>query len=1039
MRNQNRTCLRWLAPFLLLLAALPWHAALAGTSAIINNSTSSITCPFSGLCTMTPTTCAAASTCSVSGGGFAVLQANPAGTSVLWTGTVPGCNNVVSDFCNPDLSVSGAITVSTLRTVTLTQSSSSLNEGATPTVTYTATLSGTTTLNVTVNLAFSGTATNVSDYTRSGTSIVIPAGSTTGTVTATVVNDTTDEPNETIVVDISGVTNANENGTQQVTATINDNDNPVNVTLGLSGSPLAEAGGVATVTATLSAVSGFDVTVNLGFTGTAANPADYSRSGTSITILAGATTGTVTLTGVNDTIDEANETVIVDITTVTNGTESGMQQVTATITDDDPPPAATLSLSGSPFAENGGVATVTATLANASSSTVTVNLGFTGTAANPADYTRSGTSIAIPAGSLTGSITLTGVNDVTDEPAETVIVDITTVTNGTESGTQQVTASITDDDPPPTVTLSLAGSPFAENGGTATVTATLSPASANSVTVNLGFSGTAANPADFTPSATSITIAAGATTGSITLTGANDAIDEPAETVIVDITTVTNGTESGTQQVTANITDDDPAPVATIADAGSTPEGGTLNYVVTLDRQSSSNLAINLTYGGSATAPDYSGNVATLTINALSTTGTVSLVTVNDGVYEGDETATVTIAAGTGYTVGATPTGTGTLIETSPIPQAIINFIATPAAPTYSPGGTFAVSATGGGSGNPVVFASTTTGVCTVSGSTVTIVTAGTCSLTADQAGNASYAAAPQVTLDVTIAQAAQAITNFIATPAAPTYAPGGTFSVSATAGASTSPVVFASTTPAICSVAGSTVTTLGAGTCSLTADQAADINYTAAPQVTLDVTIAQSAQAITNFIATPAAPTYAPGGTFSVSATAGASTSPVVFAVTTPAFCSIVGSTVTMLGAGTCSLTADQAGDANYLDAPQVTLDVTIAQASQAITNFIATPAAPTFAPGGTFAVSATAGASTSAVTFATTTPAICSVSGSTVTMLGAGTCTLTADQAGDTNYTAAPQLSIDVTIGQAAQAITNFIATPAAPTLSPGGTFAE
>ena len=65
------------------------------------------------------------------------------------------------------------------------------------------------------------------------------------------------------------------------------------------------------------------------------------------------------------------------------------------------------------------------------------------------------------------------------------------MTNGTEDGVQQVTATITDDDAAPTVVLSLAGTPLAEAGGVATVTATLSAVSGQDVTVDLGFSGTA--------------------------------------------------------------------------------------------------------------------------------------------------------------------------------------------------------------------------------------------------------------------------------------------------------------------------------------------------------------------------------------------------------------------------------------------------------------------------------------------------------------------------------------------------------------------
>ena len=82
-----------------------------------------------------------------------------------------------------------------------------------------------------------------------------------------------------------------------------------------------------------------------------------------------------------------------------------------------------------------------------------------------------------------------------------------------------------------------------------------------------------------------------------------------------------------------------------------------------------------------------------------------------------------------------------------------IAFTSTPAGPYYS-GGTYAVSATGGASGNPVTFsidAASTPGACAVSGSTVTFTGPGTCIVDADQAGNASYSAAPQVQQTITV------------------------------------------------------------------------------------------------------------------------------------------------------------------------------------------------------------------------------------------------------------------------------------------------
>lgn len=109
---------------------------------------------------------------------------------------------------------------------------------------------------------------------------------------------------------------------------------PPLVSLSLAGSPLAEAGGAATVTATLSAAARVPVTVNLTFSGTATWTDDYTAA-MSITIPAGATSGSLTLTAVPDTVEKFDETIVVDIDAVENGTEDGTQQVTATITNDD--------------------------------------------------------------------------------------------------------------------------------------------------------------------------------------------------------------------------------------------------------------------------------------------------------------------------------------------------------------------------------------------------------------------------------------------------------------------------------------------------------------------------------------------------------------------------------------------------------------------------------------------------------------------------------------------------------------------------------
>src|SRR5207253_3602918 len=115
------------------------------------------------------------------------------------------------------------------------------------------------------------------------------------------------------------------------------------------------------------------------------------------------------------------------------------------------------------------------------------------------DYTRSGTSIVIPAGSSSGSITLTAVQDALDETDETIVVDISSVTNGTESGTQQVTAIIADDDGP---SLSISNVTVTEGNTGQTVnanfTVTLSAASPQIVSVDYATAdGTATAGSDY--------------------------------------------------------------------------------------------------------------------------------------------------------------------------------------------------------------------------------------------------------------------------------------------------------------------------------------------------------------------------------------------------------------------------------------------------------------------------------------------------------------------------------------------------------------
>ena len=250
-----------------------------------------------------------------------------------------------------------------------------------------------------------------------------------------------------------------------------------------------------------------------------------------------------TITAEQDGLDEHAESVIVDIDTVTNGVEDGSQQVMTSILDDDSEPTVTLGIDPAMIVENGGVATVTATLAQLSGKDVTVDLAFSGTAAGGGTDYSAASQIVIPAGSLSASMTITAEQDGLDEHAESVIVDIDTVTNGVEDGSQQVMTSILDDDPEPTVTLGIDTATILENGGVATLSATLSESSGRDVVVDLVYSGAAVGGGTDYNAASQIVIPAGSLSANTTITAEQDGLDEHAESVIVDIDTVTNGVE----------------------------------------------------------------------------------------------------------------------------------------------------------------------------------------------------------------------------------------------------------------------------------------------------------------------------------------------------------------------------------------------------------------------------------------------------------------------------------------------------------------
>jgi YVTN family beta-propeller protein len=171
-----------------------------------------------------------------------------------------------------------------------------------------------------------------------------------------------------------------------------------------------------------------------------------------------------------------------------------------------------------------------------------------------------------------------------------------------------------------------------------------------------------------------------------------------------------------------------------------------------------------------------------------------------------------------------------------------VSFTSTaPAEPVV--GTTYTATATGGGSGNPVTFSTASTACTVTPEGAVTFDHVGECAISADQAGNDSYYAAPTVQQTMTVGQAEQAIT-FTSEPPSPAVV-SGSHTVETAGGGSSQPVTLsidAATTNDACSLIGDVVSFDHAGSCVVAADQAGDADHSAAPTATQHIDVVREA-----------------------------------------------------------------------------------------------------------------------------------------------------------------------------------------------------
>lgn len=215
-----------------------------------------------------------------------------------------------------------------------------------------------------------------------------------------------------------------------LTFTIYDNDNTPEIGFAVINASSPENAGTVTIEVVRSGNTGPPVSVEYQLktpSGTATDGTDYTFTSGILNFPSGITSQTFTFDIIDDLIDEPNETVIFELFNVVDADIiAANKEHTHTIIDDDATPTVQYVIPASQNAESVGAPIIEVNLSAPSSQIITVQYQFVGgTATYGVDYTipNPGTLIFMPGDTLE-TLNLSIVNDATNEPDETILIDL---------------------------------------------------------------------------------------------------------------------------------------------------------------------------------------------------------------------------------------------------------------------------------------------------------------------------------------------------------------------------------------------------------------------------------------------------------------------------------------------------------------------------------------------------------------------------------------------------------------------------------------
>jgi len=589
-----------------------------------------------------------------------------------------------------------------LPTLSIIASQPNATESGTPGQ-FTITRTGNTTAALSAILTIGGTAISGSDYTGFVTTVSIPAGQASTTITLSPIDRGIIGGAKSVILSIAASSDYAVDATNNAaTVTITDDDvAPAVVSIVATQAAATETGtkGVVTVTRTGALTSALTITFTL--TGTAANGTDYTTLPLTLTIAAGQAAGTITLSPIDRNIVGGSKTAIFTLVGGTGYTvDSTKNAATVTIAENDVLPTVSIVATQATATETGTTGVVTLTRTGSLTSALVVSFTLTGTAANGTDYTTLPLTVTIAAGQATGTVTLKPIDRNIVGGSKTAIFTLAANSAYTIDSTKKAaTVTIADNDVLPTVSIVATRAAATESGTTGLVTITRTGALTNAMTVSFTLTGTAANGTDYTTLPLTLTIAAGQSTGTVTLKPIDRNIVGGSKTAIFTLATNSAYTIDSTKKAaTVTIAEDDVLPtVSIVATRANAAETGTTG-LMTISRtgQITSALAVKVTIAGTASnGTDYTTISTTVTIAAGQSSAVVTLSPIDRGIVGGTKTAIFTLATSTAYTIDAVKkAATITLTDDDAAPVVTISATKANAVEGGSPG-EFTITRTG--------------------------------------------------------------------------------------------------------------------------------------------------------------------------------------------------------------------------------------------------------------------------------------------------------------------------------------------------------